>query len=531
MPRAQIAPLSPARRRLVLAICCMSLLIVGLDNTIVNVALPSLGRDLHAHVTGLQWTVDAYTLVLASLLMLSGSMGDKLGRRRVFQTGLSLFTVGSLLCSAAPSLGWLIGFRALQAVGGSMLNPVAMSIIRNVFTDARERAHAIGMWGATVGISLALGPLLGGALVQAIDWRAIFWINVPIGLLALGLTMRFVPESRAPHPRRLDPIGQALVMVALAALTYAIIDAPTAGWLAPRTLALFALAAALAAALVPYELRREEPLIEPRFFRSVPFSSASATAVCAFAGLGGFLFVNTLYLQEIRHLSAFSAGLYTLPIATMTLIFAPLSGRIVGHRGPRLALLAGGVGIMLGGLLLTGVQPTTPLASLLPAYFAFGIGFGMVNPPITNTAVLGMPEAQAGVAAAVASTSRQVGQTLGVAVAGAIAAGGALAIRPSFMHDSHAVWWLLAAAGALIVVLGLLGTTARANLSAERAASHAGGTHAGRAHAGRVDAGRADAGTSDAGAEHAGAAQVQPTTASRPSSRSLVTGHSERRIE
>ncbi len=449
----------------------MSLLIVGLDNTIVNVALPSIGRELHASVSELQWTVDAYTLVLASLLMLSGSMGDRLGRRRVFETGLALFTLGSLLCSAAPGLGWLIAFRMLQAVGGSMLNPVAMSIIRNVFTDARERAQAIGMWGATVGISLALGPVLGGALVQGIDWRAIFWINIPVGLLALVLTMRFVPESRAPRPRRLDPVGQLLVVVLFASLTYAIIEAPSAGWLSAQTLGLFALALATVCALVPYESRRDEPLIDPRFFRSVPFSSASAIAVFTFAALGAFLFLNTLYLQEVRHLSALTAGLYTLPIAAMTLFFAPLSGRIVGHRGPRIALLVGGLGIGLGGLLLTGVDASTPLGLLLPAYFVFGIGFGMVNPPITNTAVQGMPEAQAGVAAAVASTSRQLGQTLGVAVAGAIAAAGAASIGPGFVDASHTVWWLLSGCGAAIVLLGLLSTTARAERSAKRALS------------------------------------------------------------
>jgi EmrB/QacA subfamily drug resistance transporter len=463
--------LTRSRRRLVLAICCMSLLIVGLDNTIVNVALPSIGRELHASVSSLQWTVDAYTLVLACLLMLAGSMGDRLGRRRVFQTGLIVFTLASLLCSAAPSLGWLIAFRVLQAVGGSMLNPVAMSIIRNVFTDARERAQAIGMWGATVGISLAAGPVLGGALVQGIDWRAIFWINIPVGLLALVLTIRFVPESRAPRARRLDPIGQGLVIVLLGSLTYAIIEAPAAGWLSDRIIGLFVLAGLALIALVPYELRRSEPLLEPRFFRSVPFSSASVIAVCAFAALGGFLFINTLYLQDVRHLSAFKAGLYTLPIAAMTLIFAPLSGRIVGRRGPRIGLFCGGLGIMLGGLLLTGTEASTPLASLLPAYFVFGIGFGMVNPPITNTAVLGMPEAQAGVAAAVASTSRQVGQTLGVAVAGAIAAAGAFTVGPGFVQASHTVWWLLAGCGTAIVLLGLISTTGWANASARRSSS------------------------------------------------------------
>jgi EmrB/QacA subfamily drug resistance transporter len=459
-----------ARRRLILAICCMSLLIVGLDNTIVNVALPSIGRELHTGVTGLQWTVDAYTLTLASLLMLSGSMGDRLGRRRVFQTGLVLFTIGSLLCSAAPSIGWLIFFRMLQGVGGSMLNPVAMSIIRNVFTDARERAQAIGWWGATVGVSLALGPVLGGGLVDSAGWRSIFWINIPVGLLALGLTIRFVPESRAPRPRRVDVGGQSLVIILLASLTYGIIEAPSAGWLSARSLATFALAAAALVALLLYERRRREPLLELRFFRSLPFSGASAIAVCSFAALGGFLFLNTLYLQEVRGLSALTAGLYTLPIAAMTLICAPLSGRYVGRRGPRAALLVGGLGIMLGGALLTGLGPHTSIPSLLPAYFIFGVGFGTVNPPITNTAVLGMPAAQAGVAAAVASTSRQVGQTLGVAVVGAVAAAGAVKVGPGFVQASHAAWWIVTAAGAAVLLLGVFSTTPRAEATAQRVA-------------------------------------------------------------
>jgi EmrB/QacA subfamily drug resistance transporter len=465
----------PRRRRLlILAICCMSLLIVGLDNTIVNVALPSIGRHLHAALSGLQWTVDAYTLVLASLLMLSGSMADRLGRKRVFMTGLVLFTLGSLLCSLAPNLGFLIAFRMLQAIGGSMLNPVAMSIIRNVFTDERERAQAIGMWGATVGISLALGPVVGGALVQSVGWPSIFWINIPVGLVALVLTMRFVPESRAPRPRRVDPVGQALVIVLLASLTYAIIEAPSAGWTSVQSLGLLALAAVALVALLAYEPRRADPLLELRFFRSVPFSSASAIAVCAFAALGGFLFLNTLYLQEVRHLSALEAGLYTLPIAAMTLLFAPLSGYLVGRIGSRPSLLVGGLGLMLGAALLTGISSHTALSSLLPAYFVFGVGFGMVNPPITNTAVLGMPPAQAGVAAAVASTSRQVGQTLGVAVIGAIAAAGAVSVGPGFVAASHAGFWIAAGCGLLILVLALASTTGWAAASARRAAEQIG---------------------------------------------------------
>jgi EmrB/QacA subfamily drug resistance transporter len=473
-----VTELPRARRRLVLVICSMSLLIVGLDSTIVNVALPSIGRELHTSVSGLQWTVDAYTLVLASLLMLSGSMADRFGRRRVFETGLVLFTLGSLLCSAAPSEGWLIVFRMLQAIGGSMLNPVAMSIIRNVFTDARERAQAIGVWGATVGISLALGPVVGGALVESVGWRSIFWINIPVGLLALVLTMRFVPESRAPRPRRLDPVGELLVILLLGSLTYAIIEAPAAGWGSDQSIALFALAAVALIALVVYERRRVEPLLELRFFRSVPFSSASIIAVCSFAALGGFLFLNTLYLQEIRGLSALSAGLYTLPIAAMTILFAPLSGRLVGRQGPRISLLVGGLGLTLGGALMTEIGPHTPLVSLFPAYVIFGIGFGMVNPPITNTAVLGMPSAQAGVAAAVASTSRQVGQTLGVAVVGAVAAGGAIVVGPSFVAASHTGWWIVAGCGLASLLLGFISTTDWANASARRAADELGGDEA-----------------------------------------------------
>jgi hypothetical protein len=295
----------------------------------------------------------------------------------------------------------------------------------------------------------------------------------------LKINASLVPESRAPHPRRLDPVGQVLVIAMLGSLTYAIIEGPAAGWLSTRIVVLFAVAIAALVALVVYESRRVEPLLEMRFFRSVPFSSASAIAVCAFAALGGFLFLNTLYLQEIRHLSAFTAGLYTLPIAAMTLVFAPLSGRLVGNRGPRISLLVGGVGIAMGAALMTGLGPHTPLASLLPAYFIFGLGFGMINPPITNTAVLGMPAAQAGVAAAVASTSRQVGQTLGVAVVGALAAGGAFAVGPGFVSASHACWWIIVGCGVAALGLGFLSTTDRANASARHVAEELGAQEGG----------------------------------------------------
>ncbi|MGH3159734.1 MAG: MFS transporter [Streptosporangiaceae bacterium] len=447
------------RRYLILAICCMSLLIVGLDNTIVNVALPSIRHDLHASVSGLQWTVAAYTLVLASLLMLSGSTADRIGRRRIFQTGLVMFTGGSLLCSVAPSLGWLIVFRMVQAIGGSMLNPVAMSIITNTFTDRAERARAIGIWGGVIGISMALGPVVGGALVASVGWRGIFWVNVPIGLAGAVLTRLFVPESRAPRPRKLDPVGQVLVIVVLGALTYGIIEGPGSGWGSAKIIFLFALAVGALTGLVWYERRRDEPLIDVRFFSSAPFAGATLTAVSAFAALGGFLFVNTLYLQDARGLSALHAGLYTLPMAGMTVIFGPLSGRIVASRGARLPLVVAGAAIAAGCGLLTGITNATSASWLFLAYVIFGIGFGLVNAPITNAAVSGMPVAQAGVAAGLASASRQIGQSLGVALVGSLVTAGLHgSMRTSFATASHLGWWVLAGCGGAVFVLGVITT-------------------------------------------------------------------------
>jgi EmrB/QacA subfamily drug resistance transporter len=444
----------------------MSILLVSLDNTIVNVALPSIHRHLGASLSQLQWIVDAYTVVLATLLILCGSIADRIGRKRVFSVGLGLFSVGSLLCSAAPSPGWLIVFRGLQGVGGSMLNPVAMSIIRNVFTDGRERAQAIGIWGGVVGISMALGPVVGGALVTAAGWRSIFWVNVPLGILAIVLVTRVVPESRAEHPRRLDPLGQLLAMIGLATLTYAIIEGGDSGWSSSQVVVTAVIAALAFAAFVAHERRAPEPLIDLRFFRSVPFTGATLIAIAAFIALGGFLLVTNLYLQGDRGLSAVHSGLYTLPMAAMAFLAAPLSGRIVGRRGSRVPLVIGGLGLAGASLILTQLTPTTATADLLLAYLVFGLGFGMVNPPITNTAVSGMPPDQAGVAAAIASTSRLVGISLGVAIIGSIVVSGEHGAHASIAAASHPGWWLSVGCGLLVVVLGLASTTEHALRSA-----------------------------------------------------------------
>jgi EmrB/QacA subfamily drug resistance transporter len=467
-----VGELSARRRYLILCICCMSLLLGAMDISIVNVALPSIGRDLHASVSGLQWTIDGYSLVIASFLIMSGSTADRLGRRRTFQAGLMLFTLGSLLCSVAPSLGWLIAFRMVQALGGSMLNPVAMSIITNVFIDPRERARAIGVWGAVVGVGLGLGPVVGGLLTETIGWRSIFWVNVPIGVAALILAALFVPESKAERARRIDPLGQLLVLIVLATVTYAIIEAPEAGWASPEISGLFAAAIAALVALLIYERRRVEPLIEARLFRSAPFSGATIIAVCGFAFFSGFLFLNSLYLQDVRGLSALHAGLALLPMALMTLLVAPISGRMVGAQGPRVPLLVASVALSSGALILTQLSAHTGYAWLFISYTLAGIGFGFVNPPITNTAVAGLPRSQAGVAAAFASTSRQIGAALGVAIVGSIVNSGSGRLRPGTLSAaSHPAWWILFALCLAILVLAAVTTTDWARDTAARTAA------------------------------------------------------------
>jgi MFS family permease len=292
-----------------------------------------------------------------------------------------------------------------------------------------------------------------------------------VGLAAILLTALFVPESRAARPRRIDALGQVLVIAMLASLTYAIIEGPDSGWTSPEILSLFAVAVGSLAGLVAYEVRRGEPLIDVRFFRSAPFAGASAIAVCAFAALGGFLFLNTLYLQDVRGLSPFHAGLYTLPMAAMTLVFAPLSGRLVGRRGARPSLVTAGCALTIASVMLTPLTATTSMGYLLVDYFIFGFGFGLVNPPITNAAVSGMPASQAGVASAVASTSRQVGSTLGVAIIGAAAGGGVSSVvGKSFAIATHPGWWIIAGFGLIVLVLGLLSTTRWANETAEQTA-------------------------------------------------------------
>ena len=447
---------------LVLAICCASITVVVMDISIVNVALPAIRHDLHASITGLQWTVDAYTLVLGCFLVLAGSTADRFGRRRVFRIGLATFGIGSLLCGLAPGIGWLIAARMVQAVGGTMLNPVAMAIIANTYTEPAARARAIGVFGSMTGLSLAFGPILGGALVDGLGWRAVFWVNVPIVAVAIVGAGLFVPESRAARARRFDPVGQLFVVLLLGSVVYAIIESRSLGWTSPVILGLLGLAVLSVLGILGYEPRRADPLLELRLFRSVAFGSAILTALLALCGFSAFLFVTTQYLQDVRGLPALAAGLCLLPMGVVIAVLSPVAGRMVGTRGPRVPLLVAGAALTLGGLASLLLGPDTPLPAVLAVYLLFGVLLATVNPPITNTAVTGMPRSMAGVAGSVASVGRQTGTALGVAVSGTmLGPGGA----------SPGVWWLVAGLGVGVVGLGLLGTGSRARATGARAAA------------------------------------------------------------
>jgi EmrB/QacA subfamily drug resistance transporter len=471
-----VVPDGPAGRRrrlIVLLICSSALFIVYIDATALNVALPTIQRDLHASLSGLQWVADAYLLVVASLLMLTGSTADRVGRKRVFMTGLAGFTLGSLLCSLAPTTGSLIALRMLQGLGGSMLTPISLSIVRNVFTDERERAQALGIWSGVFGVATACGPIAGGILVSTLGWRSVFWLNVPIGIAMLLAARRYVPESKAPRPRRVDVPGQLLMIVLLASLTYAIIQGPVSGWASPLVLGLFGVAVLAAAAFVAVEGRRAEPMLELRFFRSPPFTGASVIAVLAYTVLAGFLFVITLYLQQVRGFSPLRAGLSLLPMTLVMAAAAPVAAHLMGTRGPRIPLVLSGVLTALGCALLLGLSPSTSYLWLAVALVILGAGQGLVNPPITGTGIAGMPPAQAGVASAVISSTRQVGNVLGVAVMGAMLTGGiqgrmaaGATHAQALTTAAHVPWLLATVCGLAVAIVGFVTTSARAQQTA-----------------------------------------------------------------
>jgi MFS transporter, DHA2 family, methylenomycin A resistance protein len=406
---------------LTLGACCFGLFMVMLDNTIVNVALPSIQRELGASVTSLQLVVDAYILVFASLLLTAGALGDRFGRKLVFLAGLVVFTVASALCGLSTNEQTLIAARALQAIGGSALLPSTLALITSTFPDRREQAQAIGLWSGVSAMALVAGPLLGGLLTDTLGWRSVFYVNLPVGVLAFAVASRVVAESRNPAGRRLDIPGQLLAILTLGCLTFALIEGNSHGWTSPAILGLLVVGALSLPAFLLVESRRADPMLELRFFRDPSFAGANAIAVLTGFALLGFVFFNTLYFQTVQGWSPLQAGLRTAPNTLMIVLVAPFAGRLASRFGYWLPVAAG---TAVGGvaLLLYAVssRPGTPYLELLGPLVLLGVGFGLTISPMVAAAITGMPPGQAGVASATINTTRQVGGALGVAVLGAI---------------------------------------------------------------------------------------------------------------
>ncbi len=457
------APLSFRRRWTVMVICAFALFLVGLDTTIVTVGLAEIGSGVGLDAARVPWVVDAYTVVFASLLMTSGAVADRFGRRLVLLTGLSIFAVASLLCALAVDGAMLIGLRAIQGVGASMLSPVALAIVVNVMPTQRERALAIGVWGAMFGVSMAAGPIAGGLLLAAFDWRALFWINGPVVAIIIVLVALIVPPSRSPSPRRLDIPGQLLLIALLATVVGLLIEGNVIGWTSVAALVGYGLAVLLAVVFVIVENRVRSPLVEPSSFRSSAFTGAILGAVAIFIAFSVTLLLTTSMIQVVEERSALAAGTAILPMAIATAVFAPVSGILVGRFGARGPLLLSAGLITAGGVVLVvatqavlsggrgaGIDPL--LLGLALGLIGSGIGFG--NAPITNAAVSHLPPARAGAAGGVASTARQLGTSIGIAVAGGLIAG---VPADAFMDTARTGWFVVVACG-LALLVSVIGT-------------------------------------------------------------------------
>jgi EmrB/QacA subfamily drug resistance transporter len=407
------------RRRLVLAVMCLSLLLIVMDNTIVNVAIPTLQRDLEASTSQLQWVVDAYILVFAGLLLTMGALGDRFGRRGALAVGLSIMGVASILSSFANSADQLIATRALMGVGGALIMPATLSIITNVFTDRRERAQAIAIWSATAGAAVAIGPVTGGWLLEHFWWGSVFLVNVPVVVVALVLGQLFVPTSRDPAARPIDVPGALLSIAGLMALVWAIIEGP-GGWSDPEILGGFALAAVLLAAFVLWERRTRYPMLDMAFFRNARFSAASAAIMLTFFAMFGSLFLLTQFLQSVLGYTALEAGVRLLPMAAVMMVISPLSAKLVERIGSKIVVATGlsvaAVGLIIASRLTAGASYPEVLWSLV----VLAAGMALVMPPATESIMGSLPPAKAGVGSAVNDTTRQVGGALGVAVLGSV---------------------------------------------------------------------------------------------------------------
>jgi EmrB/QacA subfamily drug resistance transporter len=411
-----------ARRWYTLGVLCLSLLVIVVDSTIVNVALPTFSRDLHASSSGLQWIVDAYTLTFAALLLLAGAIADRYGRHRALAGGLALFAAGSLAAAFTQTTTELIAARAIMGIGGAFIMPATLSIITAVFTDNAERIKAIGLWSAVSGLGVAIGPVAGGWLLAHFSWDSIFLVNLPIVAVALVAGHWLVPASRAPGSRRLDLIGAALSVAAFTVLTYGIIEAPDNGWLSGRTLGLGIASAALLAVFAVWEARSDHPMLPLRLFRNPRFTGAGVSITVLFFALSGVVFLSTQIYQFVLGYSPLAAGVRALPSAAALAVFSPLGAAIAKRAGVRIPVTLGLLTLTAGLLVFGTASASSGYGHYVLAMVIISAGTGLAMSAATSASMRELPPALAGVGSAVNDTTRNMGSVLGVAVFGSIAA-------------------------------------------------------------------------------------------------------------
>jgi EmrB/QacA subfamily drug resistance transporter len=399
---------------------CFGLFMVMLDNTVVNLALPTIARQLGSGVSGLQWIVDTFVLLLASLMLTGGTLGDIYGRRQAFIGGLAVFTGGSLFCALSPNIGSLIAGRAIQGVGAAIMMPNTLAIITNTFRDPKERAQAIGIWAGVSGIALALGPALGGVMVDAWGWQSIFYLNVPIGVVAFTIAVLVVPESKSPEGRSLDLLGQALAVAGLGGLTFALIEANNYGWGSAPIIALLVAGVAMLTVFGVWESRAKSPMLRLTFFKNITFSGANLAGLSISFGFFAMLFFLALFMQNVQGFSASGAGVRQLPTTLAVMAFAILSGRIAGRVGSRVPMTVGLMLVSAGLLAFSTVQADTPYSHYWFILTVVGVGTGLTMSPMNTAAMSTVPAARAGMASATLNTTRQVGGVFGIAVLGTL---------------------------------------------------------------------------------------------------------------
>ena len=411
---------SDPRRWTVLGVLCLALLVVGIDGTIVNVALPTLVRDLHASSSELQWIVDAYTIVFAGFLLIAGNTGDRLGRKGCFLVGLAIFGLGSFGCSQVSTATELIGFRAVQGFGAAFIMPATLSILTNVFRDETERARAIALWAGVSGLGVAIGPLAGGYLLEHFWWGSIFLVNVPLVIVTIAAAVAIVPPSRDPHAPALDLLGTLLSTVGLVAVLFGIIEGPSHGWGSALVSVAFALGVVLLVAFVLWERHTEHPILDISFFANPRFSAASVAITLVFFAMFGSLFFVSQYLQFVLGYSALKAGASLIPVAAALMIAAPASAKLVSSFGTKWIVTAGLVLVAFALLLFSRVTVTSGYPLVGTVLVIIGVGMGLAMAPATDSIMGSLPPEKAGVGSAMNDTTREIGGALGVAIMGSI---------------------------------------------------------------------------------------------------------------